>query len=403
MSKEIHTLNSHALVEQTGIHIKQEAIPSFEELKAEWSWLKIVLEPKLPDKEIITELQKKKLTDYSYRYYEAEGGCLRFNEETENVDSKSFFEIKTAESSNINKLSENNLSAYLKEVELIPLLSETEERNLTRGIRITELLIEKGKASNDDILEKSAKEKHKKIKDKLIRSNLRLVVSIAKRYITKHLLLLDIIQEGNIGLMKGIEKFDPTKGFKLSTYATFRVKQAITRSIANTDRVIRLPIELLILERKRVALKEELSQYLEGASSEETVAQKLGVSVERIKDIEQITRPVVSLDEPIKSENDNDVSITLGDVIISNLDVSGIPVENAKRESVRKAIQDLNPRERRVLELRFGFDDGTVHTLEVTGEEIGVTRERARQIEEEALSKLRNNPNNKHLREYLQR
>ena len=267
---------------------------------------------------------------------------------------------------------------YLKEIGRINLLTSDEEFEYAR-------LAEQG-------------DEH--AKKMLAESNLRLVVSIAKRYVGRGMLFLDLIQEGNIGLMKAVEKFDPTKGYKFSTYATWWIRQAITRAIADQARTIRVPVHMVETINKLARVQRQLTQELNREPTEEEIAKKLGVTVDKVREVYKISQDPVSLETPIGEEDDSH----LGDFIKDESSLS--PEEYTENEILKEEIDDvlqsLQPREQEVLRLRFGLKDGTCHTLEEVGKKFNVTRERIRQIEAKALRKLRHPSRAKKLRDFME-
>ena len=266
---------------------------------------------------------------------------------------------------------------YLREIGKIPLLTYDEELDLAQ--RILE----------DD----------EEARQKLAESNLRLVVSIAKKYVGRGMLFLDLIQEGNMGLIKAVEKFDYTKGFKFSTYATWWIRQAITRAIADQARTIRIPVHMVETINKLIRTSRHLLQQLGREPSPEEIAKEMEISVERVMEIQKIAQDPVSLETPIGEEEDSH----LGDFIQD--DDSPAPHDAASyillREQLDEIMQTLTPREAKVLKLRFGLEDGKARTLEEVGKEFDVTRERIRQIEAKALRKLRHPSRSKKLRDYM--
>ena len=266
---------------------------------------------------------------------------------------------------------------YLKEIGRISLLSNEEEMNIS--IRI---------ADGD--------EDAKRI---LAESNLRLVVSIAKRYVGRGLLFLDLIQEGNIGLMKAVEKFDYDKGYKFSTYATWWIRQAITRALADQARTIRIPVHMVETINKMVRIQRQMTLELNREPSEEELAKKMGISVEKVREVIKISQDPVSLETPIGEEDDSHLGDFLKDE--SSLSPEEYTENEILKEEIQEVLQTLQPREQEVLELRFGLIDGTCHTLEDVGKRFNVTRERIRQIEAKALRKLRHPSRAKKLRDFL--
>ena len=266
---------------------------------------------------------------------------------------------------------------YLKEIGKIPLLSPEEESELARRMD----------------------EGDETVKQLLVEANLRLVVSIAKRYVGRGMLFLDLIQEGNLGLIKAVEKFDYKKGFKFSTYATWWIRQAITRAIADQARTIRIPVHMVETIHKLIRISRQLMQELGRDPSPEELAQKMEMPVEKVREIQKISQEPVSLETPIGEEEDSH----LGDFIPD--EDAPAPAEAAAysllKEQLDEVLMSLNEREQKVLRLRFGLEDGRARTLEEVGKEFEVTRERIRQIEAKALRKLRHPSRSKKLKDYL--
>lgn len=316
---------------------------AFEELGVNLLSDDIEEEPDLEDLKEVEELKLDEITDTSY--------------EGINVDDP--------------------VRMYLREIGRIPLLTFEEELDLAK--RILE--------GDEDA------------KQKLAESNLRLVVSIAKKYVGRGMLFLDLIQEGNMGLIKAVEKFDYTKGFKFSTYATWWIRQAITRAIADQARTIRIPVHMVETINKLIRTSRHLLQQLGREPSPEEIAQEMEIPVEKVVEIQKIAQDPVSLETPIGEEDDSH----LGDFIQD--DDSPAPQDSAAytmlREQLEEVMNTLTPREAKVLKLRFGLEDGKSRTLEEVGREFKVTRERIRQIEAKALRKLRHPSRSKKLRDYM--
>ena len=266
---------------------------------------------------------------------------------------------------------------YLREIGKIPLLTYDEELDLAKRIL----------------------EGDEEAKQKLAESNLRLVVSIAKKYVGRGMLFLDLIQEGNMGLIKAVEKFDYNKGFKFSTYATWWIRQAITRAIADQARTIRIPVHMVETINKLIRTSRHLLQQLGREPTPEEIAKEMEVPVEKVMEIQKIAQDPVSLETPIGEEDDSH----LGDFIQD--DDSPAPQDSAAytllKEQLEEVMNTLTPREAKVLKLRFGLEDGKARTLEEVGKEFQVTRERIRQIEAKALRKLRHPSRSKKLRDYM--
>ena len=303
---------------------------------------------------------------------------------------------------------------YLKEIGKVPLLSPDEEivlaQALTAGNEAEERLAElkerrESGESTDDVTPeqeaawKKALKAGEKAKQKLAEANLRLVVSIAKRYVGRGMLFLDLIQEGNLGLIKAVEKFDYTKGFKFSTYATWWIRQAITRAIADQARTIRIPVHMVETINKVIRVSRQLLQELGHDPSPNEIAAEMNMPVEKVREILKIAQEPVSLETPIGEEEDSH----LGDFIPD--EGASEPSEAASftllKEQLMDVLSTLTPREEKVLKLRFGIEDGRTRTLEEVGKEINVTRERIRQIEAKALRKLRHPSHSKKLKDFL--
>ncbi len=276
---------------------------------------------------------------------------------------------------------EDPVRMYLKEIGKVPLLSAEEEIELAK-------LMEKGGPEGE------------RAKKKLAEANLRLVVSIAKRYVGRGMLFLDLIQEGNLGLIKAVEKFDYQKGYKFSTYATWWIRQAITRAIADQARTIRIPVHMVETINKLVRVQRQLLQELGREPSPEEISKEMNMPVERVREILKISQEPVSLETPIGEEEDSH----LGD-FIQDENVP-VPADAAAftllKEQLVEVLDTLTDREQKVLRLRFGLDDGRARTLEEVGKEFNVTRERIRQIEAKALRKLRHPSRSRKLKDFLE-
>jgi RNA polymerase primary sigma factor len=294
---------------------------------------------------------------------------------------------------------------YLKEIGKIPLLTAEQEVTLAKrieaGCHATARLETQPALSSDECTNLEAVcVDGEMAKKHLTEANLRLVVSIAKRYVGRGMALLDLVQEGNLGLIRAVEKFDYTKGFKFSTYATWWIRQAITRAIADQARTIRIPVHMVETMNKVLRVQRQMLQELGREPSVEEVAAKVELTPDRVRDIQRISLEPVSLETPVGEEDDS----SLGDFVE---DPSAIaPATAAARalltEAIEEALDELNDRERAVVRLRFGLDDGQVRTLEEVGKEFGVTRERIRQIESKTLAKLRHPTRSQRLRDYLE-
>ncbi len=311
---------------------------------------------------------------------------------------------------------EDPVHTYLKEIGRVPLLNAELEVEIAQAIEAGNIaaaklaaheLAEEGEGPSVDLLSAEEQTRNRRLvrkglkaKDELIEANLRLVVSIAKRYRNRGLAFLDLIQEGNLGLMRAVDKFDHTKGFKFSTYATWWIRQAITRAIADQARTIRIPVHMVETINKVVWAQRQLLQELGREPAIEEVAQRVELPIERVREILRINQDTVSLEQPVGDEDD----FNLSDLIEDRGAV--VPDDAATRSlldaAVREALGHLSEREQDVVRLRFGLDDGKIRTLEEVGREFGVTRERVRQIESKTLAKLRR-PDAAHLlRDYLE-
>jgi RNA polymerase primary sigma factor len=294
---------------------------------------------------------------------------------------------------------------YLKEIGKVPLLTAEQEVTLAQRIEAGLLASERldlGESITDEAhasLEAVAVD-GQLAKRQLTEANLRLVVSIAKRYVGRGMALLDLVQEGNLGLIRAVEKFDYTKGFKFSTYATWWIRQAITRAIADQARTIRIPVHMVETMNKVLRIQRQMLQELGREPTVEEVAIKVEMTSDRVREIQRIAQEPVSLETPVGEEDDS----FLGDFVEDPAAIA--PATAAARalltEAIVEALEELNDRERQVVRLRFGLDDGQVRTLEEVGKEFGVTRERIRQIESKTLAKLRHPTRSQRLRDYLE-
>jgi RNA polymerase primary sigma factor len=312
-------------------------------------------------------------------------GINIYKEETDD-DEPDLEDLEEVEEIKLEEIDVNNIEGvsvddpvrmYLREIGKIPLLTYEQEIELAKGVL----------AGDEDA------------KKKLAESNLRLVVSIAKKYVGRGMLFLDLIQEGNMGLIKAVEKFDYTKGYKFSTYATWWIRQAITRAIADQARTIRIPVHMVETINKLIRTSRHLLQQLGREPTPEEIAKEMEIPVEKVVEIQKIAQDPVSLETPIGEEDDSH----LGDFIQD--DDSPAPQDSVAytllKEQLEEVMSTLTPREAKVLKLRFGLEDGKARTLEEVGKEFKVTRERIRQIEAKALRKLRHPSRSKKLRDYM--
>ena len=325
--------------------------------------------------------------DQIYDYLEANGVSIQKGENAkEDLPDDDELMLEDTETENLEDIDlsvpegvsmEDPVRMYLKEIGKVPLLSAEEEIELAKRME----------AGDEDA------------KKRLAEANLRLVVSIAKHYVGRGMLFLDLIQEGNLGLLKAVEKFDYRKGYKFSTYATWWIRQAITRAIADQARTIRIPVHMVETINKLVRVQRQLLQDLGREPTPEEIAQEMDMPVERVREIMKISQEPISLETPIGEEEDSH----LGDFIQD--DHAQVPDEAASsallKEQLSEVLLTLTDREQKVLRLRFGLDDGRARTLEEVGQEFKVTRERIRQIEAKALRKLRHPSRSKKLRDYL--
>ena len=281
---------------------------------------------------------------------------------------------------NVDSFADDSVRLYLREIGKIPLLEPEEEQELAQ------------KAAKGD----------KKAKDKMVEANMRLVVSIAKRYSGRGLDFLDLIQEGNTGLLRAVEKFDPDKGFKFSTYATWWIRQAITRAIADQARTIRIPVHMVETINKVLRTTRKLTQELNREPTTEEIAKEMGMDVEKVEYVMRIKQDIASLDASVGRDGEDEDSV-LGDFVEDEERVG--PEDSTAtqilKEQLAEILTTLSEREQKIIKLRFGVGGGRPHTLEEVGAEFSVTRERIRQIEAKALSKMRKHKDTKKLHEYL--
>jgi len=280
-------------------------------------------------------------------------------------------------------IADDSVRLYLREIGKIPLLTAEEELALARRVK------------------SPVKRINKIAKDQMAEANMRLVVSIAKRYVGRGLDLLDLIQEGNTGLLRAVEKFDPERGFKFSTYATWWIRQAITRAIADQARTIRIPVHMVETINKLLRTQRRLTQELNREPTNDELAAALEIDVDKVEHIMKIKQDISSLDASVR---DDEEESSLGDFIEDEeaKPASEYASEQLLKEQVKQILGTLTEREQKILRLRFGLEDGRQHTLEEVGQEFSVTRERIRQIEAKALQKLRKHKDSRKLQEYLQ-
>ena len=313
------------------------------------------------------------------------------------------------EASSVVMLTGDPVRMYLKEIGNVDLLTASEEVDLAMKIEAGLKATEELERAEEEGVELTRRERRRltrveqvglDAKDQLIEANLRLVVSIAKRYVGRGMLFLDLIQEGNLGLIRAVEKFDYTKGFKFSTYATWWIRQAITRAIADQARTIRIPVHMVETINKLVRIQRQLLQELGREPTPEEIGEQMDMTAERVREIQKINQEPVSLETPIGEEEDSQ----LGDFIedheaVRPDDAAGFSM---LQEQLQMVLDGLAERERKVIELRFGLKDGHPRTLEEVGREFGVTRERIRQIESKTLAKLRHPSRSSKLKDYLE-
>ncbi|MGM9912608.1 RNA polymerase sigma factor RpoD [Floccifex sp.] len=312
-------------------------------------------------------------------------------------------ELEQSFAANSQAKTSDPVKMYLKEIGQIPLLSPQEEPIIAKAIQDGNEAQEKIKDCTDENEKEQLQQiidLGKESKQKLINANLRLVVSIAKKYVGRGMLFLDLIQEGNCGLIKAVDKFDYTKGFKFSTYATWWIRQSITRAIADQARTIRIPVHMVETINKLTRIQRQLVQDLGREPTPEEIAEKMGnITPSKVREIQKISLDPVSLETPIGEEDDSH----LGDFIEDKITVSPGEYTNNQllKDEIDNALCGLTEREEKVLRLRFGLEDGRTRTLEEVGKEFNVTRERIRQIEAKALRKLKNPNRSKRLKDFI--
>ncbi len=327
---------------------------------------------------------EKDITELERLYDRLEEASIKVEESREFIEEAAFEPTKEEINRALNieaddTIASDSVQMYLREIGKTPLLTRDEEKELAKKIEKVDI----------------------EARNKLIQANLRLVVSIAKRYVGRspNLTLLDLIQEGNIGLARAVDKFDYRRGFKFSTYATWWIRQAITRALADQSRTIRIPVHMVETISKYAQVKRQLFQDLGREPLPEEIAAEMGVDVEKVRHIIKISQDTIPFETPV---GDEDEGSTLGDFIEDEKGIT--PVQSAALrllgDQIKEIINDLQPREQKILRMRFGLDDGITHTLEEVGNEFGVTRERIRQIEFKALEKIRQHHNLKKLEGY---
>ena len=334
-------------------------------------------------------------------------GVEFLDQESEPSFSDSEFDISDLDPfSNLEPISsEDTIGLYLKEMSRVPLLSNTEEIDIARRIekgRAAKILFE---SNVEHMPVEKCEELEKQVvdgleaRDHLIKANTRLVVSIAKRYISRGVPFLDLIQEGNLGLMKAVEKFEYKRGFRFSTYATWWIRQTITRSIADQGRTIRVPVHMVDRIRQLYKLTHELEQKLGRVPNSEELGVELGASSAKVEWMLQVSWLPLSLESPVNDEEDSELGMFVED------EITPTPIQSAYTnllaEKIEQVLTTLPPREARILKLRFGLDNGRTYTLEEVGRKFGLTRERIRQIEGKALSRLRHPRRARQLKDYL--
>lgn len=331
--------------------------------------------PEVPDNAEILDSLYTELADNNIEITTPEDNDPKFRGQWESEEEE---EVKLDDKVYMDDIADDSVRLYLREIGKIPLLTAEEELALAKRVVAGE----------------------KRAKDQMAEANMRLVVSIAKRYVGRGLDLLDLIQEGNTGLLRAVEKFDPDKGFKFSTYATWWIRQAITRAIADQARVIRIPVHMFETINKLLRTQRRLTQELNREPTNEEIGKAMEMDESKVEYIMKIKQDIHSLDASVRDDEEDSV---LGDFIEDEDTVS--PEESATgsllKEHVKEMLSGLSDREQKILKLRFGLEDGKSHTLEEVGQEFSVTRERIRQIEAKALTKLRKHKDAKKLHDYL--
>jgi RNA polymerase primary sigma factor len=338
----------------------------------------LVLIPETPENAEVLDALYTELADLNVDITTTDPNATNFTTEWETDDSEEEVVATNTPVYLDDDVADDSVRLYLREIGKIPLLNSEEELALAQRV-----------VAGD-----------KKAKDQMAEANMRLVVSIAKRYVGRGLDLLDLIQEGNTGLLRAVEKFDPDKGFKFSTYATWWIRQAITRAIADQARTIRIPVHMVETINKLLRTQRRLTQELNREPTNEEIAKEMEIDVDKVEHIMKIKQDISSLDASIRDDEEDSV---LADFIEDEDTVS--PEESATGQLLKEQVKDmlsaLTEREQKILKLRFGLEDGKSHTLEEVGQEFSVTRERIRQIEAKALAKLRKHRDAKKLHDYI--
>lgn len=386
---------------------------------------------KLNDEEVIKYVDEENDYDYLVEQLEEEGINILVKHERDNLEGEEELELDDdfleeepdelslagleIEEQELIELDENNpiartddpVKMYLKEIGQIPLINQEEEVRLSKIIEVGKQAQEQMDEYENGNLDLSEEDLHQlnelildgnDAKNKLVEANYRLVVSIAKNYTNRGLLFLDLIQEGNMGLIRAVDKFDYTKGFKFSTYATWWIRQAITRAVADQARTIRIPVHMVETINKMARISRQLTQELGREPTPEEIGEKMEISAERVQDIQRISREPISLEATVGEEEDS----SLGDFISDTTTLN--PHESLLKDMTLQALDEilatLTDREEKVLRLRYGLYDGNTYTLEEVGKEFGVTRERIRQIEAKAMRKLKHPSRQQKLRDF---